>query len=850
MLLLLLIVIVLSIPAVQTAIANKVTTNVNETYGTDIHIDRLGLNWKGEVDLRGILVLDHHGDTLIYSEELQTNILSVKKLIDGAPEFGFVEMTNSKFYIKTYRGELEDNLDIFLQKLETDEPSEKEFILRSDLVTLKNTHFKVVDENLESPVAVDFSNINLDASDFLVKGPDVSAQIRSLNFDAARGFSITELNADFTYTQEAITMNNLLLETLDSYIKGVIVLKYGEEGLADFENNVTIDARLEESKISTNDLNALYNEFGNNIDINLEGSFVGTLNDFRFTEGQLAFGNSRLFGNYHFQNLLDEEKIYILSGSNHTISSNYFDLKRIMPRILGSEIPQELKAFGNFSLKGNSRLEDDLLTTNSSITSAVGSAETNMKLGNIHDFANAFYNGTISLKNFNLGKIAGTSSLGAMDADLFIDGRGFTTATVNTIIKGRISSFNFEGYTYKNIDIAGNLKDPVFNGNLKIDDPNLKMDFSGLVDISKDFNQYDFEADIEFAELNKLRLFTRDSIAVFAGRIVMDMQGTNVDDAVGTIEFFETFYQTEEDDFFFDDFLVSSFFTEDIRTIEIKSPDMVDGRISGKFLVEDIPNLFHNSVGSIYANYIPNEVTTDQYIDYEFEIFNKLVEVFVPQLQLGENTRVKGSVYSDESKFKLDFRSPELLLYDNYLGKVNIQLDNDNPLFNAYVSVDSLYTGTYNLSDIDIINKTLNDTLYIQSNFKGGKEMNDLFNMRLYHTINPKGKSVVGIKRSKITYQSYDWYLNRNNNKHNKLTFDNNFRDIVLDSLTLRHEDELIKMAGVIRDSTFTDMRLDFTNVDIGKLVPQVDSLNLKGSINGRLNVRQRKELTILILRS
>jgi hypothetical protein len=839
--LLLLVVIIFSIPGVQTYVAKKVTDKLNETYGTDINIHRLGLNWKGEVDLRGVYITDHHGDTLIYSEEIQTNILSVKKLAEGKPEFGFIDLTNTKLYIKTYLGEEDDNLTIFTDKFNSEEPSTSIFVLESSSVTLLNTHLRIIDENAESPEKISFRHLNLDANDFVIRGPDVMAQMRSLSFDADRGFSIQNLEADFSYTLQAITLNELVLETKESYLRGRLVLNQWEGGLSDFTDKVIIETRIEESLISTNDLNSVYNEFGSNIKINLEGDLVGTLNDLRFSGGLLSFENTRFLGDYHFQNITNSDKILVVTATNHFISSNYYDLRRLMPKMLGSQLPQELKVFGNFTLKGNTKLDGDLLTTDSSIFSAIGSAETRLEMGNIQDFDNAFYKGEVKLKHFNLGKIAGTTSLGEVDADLSFDGRGFTRKTVNTRINGTISSFNFEGYTYKNIVVSGNLKDPIFNGDLKIDDPNLKMDFSGLVDISKDFNQYDFEANIEYAELSKLNLFTRDSVAVFTGRIVMDMQGTSVNDAVGNVEFVETFYQTENDDFYFDDFQVSSFYTEDIRTIEIKSPDIINGKISGRFLVEDIPNLFHNSVGSIYANYIPNEVTTDQYIDYEFEVYSKIVEVFVPQLQLGENTRVRGSVYSDESKFKLNFRSPELLLYGNYLGKVNLQLDNDNPVFNAFISVDSLYTGSYNLTEINIINKTLNDTLYIQSEFKGGEDQKDLFNMRLYHTINPQGKSVVGIKRSKINYQNNDWFLNRDNNSYNKLTFDNNFNDIILDSLTLRHENELIKMAGVIRDSTTTDVRLDFTNVDIGKLVPRVDSLNLAGNINGRLNILKKK---------
>ena len=839
---LLLVVIVFSIPAVQTIVAKKVTTNLNETYGTNIQIDRLGLNWKGEVDIRGVYIEDHHGDTLIFSEEIQTNILSIKKLAEGEPDFGFIDLTNALLNVKTYKGEEDDNLLIFVEKFDDGTPpSGNIFTLLSENVSIQNTKLKITDENAENPEIINFSHLNLDGQEFKIVGPDVQAQIMSLTFDAAQGYSIENLQADFSYTLDAITFNDLLLETADSYIKGRVVLNYGEEGFRDFNNNVIFDAEIYESKISTNDLNTFYNEFGRNIGITLDGRIQGPLNNFSFSEGSMAFGNTKMSGDYKFQHLFEESKDFKITATNHRINSNYYDLRRLMPNQIGSSIPDELKSFGNFSVIGSTTLEGDELTTKSKILSAVGTAETELVMGNIQDFDNAFYKGKIKLDKFKMGKMVGTTSLGMVNANLTFDGRGFTPKTVNTRIGGTLSSFHFEGYDYKNITVSGNLKDPIFNGILKIDDPNLKMDFSGLVDISKNFNQYDFDTTIEYAELNKLNLFTRDSVAVFTGRIIMDMQGTTVNDAVGTIEFLETFYQTETDDFYFDDFLVTSFNTEEIRTIEINSPDIIDGKISGVFLVEDIPNLFHNSIGSIYTNYIPNEVTTDQYINYEFEIYNKIVEVFVPQLQLGENTRIKGSVYSDESKFKMDFRSPELLLYDNYLGKVNIQLDNDNPLFNAFISVDSINNSFYNLTEINIINKTLNDTLYLQSEFKGGSDKADLFNMNLYHTINPMGKSVVGIKRSKITYQENDWFLNRDNNNRNKLTFDNNFRDIVLDSLTLRHKNEIIRMAGVMRDSTFTDIRLDFTDVDIGKLVPQVDSLNLSGAINGRLNVLRKK---------
>ena len=836
-----LIVIIFSIPSVQSKVAKRVTNYLNESYNTDIRIDRLGLNWKGEIDIREVYIADHHDDTLIYATQLQTDVLSFSSLLEDNFRFGNLNLSDAKLYVKTYKDETDDNLSIFAEKFDTGAPkSDIIFMLSGNTLRVSNSHIKIIDENLEEPLIFNFTNVNAFANDFQVAGPEVEADIKELSLIADRGFEITDLEADFKYALDGIFLKNLSLKTKESDVQGDISILIGETRFSDFTNNVEIVADLKDSKVSTNDLNIFYNEFGGDQIIFLDGNLKGTLNNFTFNNIQLRSGTTSVTGNFTFKDLFRGDDTYRIDLRNHNISTSYYDLRRFMPRVLGDILPNELKNLGSFTFTGTTAVSGQELITNSSINTTIGNAKANFVMGNIGNFDNAFYKGNIILNKFNLGKIAGTTSLGNTTADLNFDGRGFTQNTVNTSINGIITSFNFEGYNYQKIKVSGNLKNPLFNGDLVIDDPNLKLTFKGLVNVSKDFNQYDFEANVEYAELNKLNLIKRDSVSVFAGRIIMDMDGTSIDNARGTISFKETFYQSEDDDFYFDDFMISSSFNEDIRTIEINSPDIINGKISGKFLVEDIPDLFRNGVGSIYANFIPNEVTNNQFIDYEFVVYNKIIEVFVPQLQLGENTKVRGSVSSDQSKFKLDFRSPEIILFKNYLSKVNIQVDNDNPLYTTFVAVDSVYTGVYNVTDLNIINKTLNDTLYIRSEFKGGTKKEDLFNLSLYHTINKQGKSVVGVKKSDITYKDNVWYINEKNNNLNKVVFDDNFKTVRIDSLILNHNDEIIQFAGELRDSTYKDLKVRFRNVNIGNITPDIDSLRLSGNVNGKLDFLQK----------
>ncbi len=832
-------VIVLSIPAVQTRIATKVTDGLNETYGTDIHVDRLGLNWRGEVDARDIYIADHHQDTLIFAEQLQTNIISFRNLISGDLGFGNINLTKAKFYVKNYKGEESDNLSIFAQKFNDGSiENTSVFELFSNDVTITDSQVKIINENLSNPDVFSLSNLNLEASDFKVVGPEVFANIESLSLTAARGFKIKNLKTDFTYGLTKMTLKDLVLETGDTKLVGTVSMGY-ENGFDDFENNVILDGDFEPSVIATNDLMSFYDEFGKNQIIDFRGKINGTLNDFSYTDAELSIGNTRLSGAFYFKDLLKGSDAFNIEMQNHKVRTSYYDLRRFLPNILGPVLPEQLKDLGVFNYNGNTKINSIKLDTDGVFTSDIGYAKAKLLINNYSETNRADYKGNLVLDKFNMGKLAGTISLGKITANVNFDGRGFTQESVDTSIDGTISSFEFEGYQYQNISVSGKLKNPLFNGDLVINDPNLKVEFKGLVDVSKEFNQYDFEADVTYAELNKLNLFKRDSISVFAGKVIMNMDGTTIDNVVGTINFKETFYQSEADDFYFDDFKITSSFNNEERIIEVNSPDIVNGKISGQFLLEDIPNLFVNGIGSIYANYIPQEVTTDQYINYEFTVYNKIVEVFVPQLQLGENSRIKGSVSSDQSKFKLDFKSPEIIIYDYYFKKMNVQVDNDNPLFNTYVSIDSIYTGFYNAIDFSLINKTLNDTLYIRSEFKGGKAKEDIFDLSLYHTINPAGKSVVGVKKSSIDYKGNRWFVNEDNDNLNKVTFDDNFKQVQIDSLMLNHDEERISLGGRLRDSTYKNLKARFTNVNIGNLVPPVDSLRLKGTMNGSLDFLQ-----------
>uniref|UniRef100_UPI0040483D09 translocation/assembly module TamB domain-containing protein n=5 Tax=unclassified Flavobacterium TaxID=196869 RepID=UPI0040483D09 len=174
---------------------------------------------------------------------------------------------------------------------------------------------------------------------------------------------------------------------------------------------------------------------------------------------------------------------------------------------------------------------------------------------------------------------------------------------------------------------------------------------------------------------------------------------------------------------------------------------------------------------------------------------------------------------------------------------IKIDIDNKNPLYNAYITVDSIKNSTYKIADFNLINVTLNDTLFVRSEFKGGPKSQDSYDLNLYHTINEEKQSILGFKKSEIKFKDYLWFINEGENNDNKIVFDKNFKNFNFEKLSLSHNDQKIDFFGTMRDSTYKDFKLSFDDVDLNKVTPTLDSLDFGGKINGNITYKQSKNL-------
>ena len=808
----------------------------------DIRIGSVGLSYGGKLKLQDVLILDHHEDTLIFSQEIRTSATSLRSIYNNNPTLGPTTAKELFMNMKVYEGEERDNLNVFLNKLKSQKQKEPTpFKLVISRLGVVDGKFSYINENLNDPNVIKLDDLNILASDLLVEDSEVYVDIEKLSGFENRGIRVDHLSTNFTYTPEELVLEDLQIETpyseIDSDIRFDIT-----NGFTGFINKVPVEAVFRPSTISTNDLQPFYDKFGKDQEIKFSTSLDGILNNFQLSDLKMTgLDRTRLEGNLQIKNSLStEEDEFSLDGAVTNLSTNYYDLVNLLPGLLQDKLPKELIDLGNVQFEGDILLTENSLVTDALLFSQLGTADVDLRMDGLGANKQVSYKGQLLVRDFNVGKLTNVKDLGTTTFDITFDGSGFTTETLNTQVRGVISRLVYRDYAYNNLKIRGILKAPLFNGNVISLDPNLQMEFNGLADFSAETNVYDFEASVAHANLAALNLVQRDSTSIFQGDVIMNMEGTNLNNFEGDIYLLNTSYKNENDTYMFKDLEVTSDFDGPVRTIEVRSPDVINGTIEGIFDITEVPALIENAVGSLYTNYRPNKITTDQYLNFDFDIYNKIVEVFYPEITLAPNTFIRGSVESDESEFRLAFRSPQIEAFENLFEKVNIQVDNSNPLFNTFIEIDSIATGFYNIKDFNLINVTLNDTLFMRSEFKGGPKSNDEFNLNLYHTINENNNSVVGLQSSDLKFKESVWHLNEEGNKSNRIVFSNGFKDVLIDSLVLSHENEEIRLAGEMRDSTYKKFEMEFDDVDLYKITPEIPSLEMGGIVNGSLNLLQQ----------
>ena len=843
-LLLVLVSLLLSTSIVQTNLGNLATKRINQKFGTNLNIGKINISFLGTVALKDIQIRDHHQDTLIFVKTLSISLVNGRKIIDGNLLFGDVSIEDAYCYIKTYRGENNSNMTIFADSFRSDTPKDSLnplFTLKAENVFVQNLDFKLINENNQNPLKFSASNVGGNLEEMAIVGADFSTKARGLYFKTNQGIQVTNLTTNYRYGLNAMYLNNMRLETENSNLIGDLLFKYKTGGLADFSDAVNIEANFKESKVKILDLKKFYKELNGGDVVSFSGKLNGNLNDFDLKKLILTTEKGiHLNGDLSFKNAVNSERGFIFNSDLNNLTATYKELRGILPNVLGKILPSELDKLGQFDLQGKVQLTTSFIEANVQVKSQIGTFISDLKITEISAIDTASYSGDIQLESFDIGVLFNNPLFGEIFLKGQVNGRGFKLENINTKFIGNIAEFNFNGYQYKNIIANGQYQNNKFDGGLVIDDANFKMKFDGLADMSEAVHKFDFKSDISYLNLKKTNLFKRDSISIVKGAMTLDIKGNALNDILGKAVFKNVLYTNQEKEYRFKEFMVSSSLKDSIKTIDIASNDIVQGYIRGKFSFSELLKVAQNALGSIYTNYQPYEVASNQFLDFNFTIYNQIVNVFFPEIFIDNKTKIKGKINGGKNLFRLHLSSPRIALYGADIKTVSLRTDTKNPFYNTSLTAQEVKTKYYNISKLNLLNRTENDTLYFKSVFKGGKRKNEDFNLDFFYTFNPEKKAVLGFEKSSFIFKENTWNINPDKNNTDKITFDLKTNEFVFSQFMLVSGEQKIEFTGNLKGTEEKVLLADFTKLKLQSFLPKIDSLALGGELSGHLDFVQK----------
>lgn len=817
---------------VQTYITGRIASVISGKTNSKITIDEVSFVPFDTFVLKGLLVLDHHQDTLLYSHDFYFDIkdYSLDKYL---VELNLLELNNAVLNIKKYEGEVQTNLEILLGYAKSNDTNKvvPNWSIYVEDLALEELAFTFWDENipLKDEGLVDFKHIGLssvtaDLDNFVYHDGLVSVNSDLLSFTERSGFKLIGLAGNLMMDNQRLVFKDLELETPTSDINGRWEMRYdGFSAFKDYNTKVEMIGVFDETVLDGNDI-AYFTPTLKGIDrkIEFQGDIRGTVSSLYADDLQISYGeNTEFRGDVSIVGLPDGKNT-VISAKIKELESYNADLQSIpLFPFSGKKLlttPSWMSNLSKMTFTGEfDGVVSNFKASGNFVTNA-GDIKANMNFSKDTNQI-VLLNGRIHSTEFNLGQTLGNETLGMISLTGELETKA-EKGDSRIKFSGDIPRIDFKGYSYSNIEMDGEIRDKVFSGKLDIIDPNLVFDFDGEIDFSKpSLQRYDFVAHLEKANLKAINWMDRDSSAVLSGDINIGITGNNIEDMNGELKLNNIVWQEKGKKYQLDSLKLRSI-KQDKREVLILNSDWFEGKIEGKYNLKEvyptIINVFSKEIPSLVDAYpTPAGYKGNNDFRLMFKLYNyeMIHEIFTPGFSISDNSRFSGRFNDSEKSYVVNFASDSLFFGAKKIEGLRLYSKNQQEKIYLEANCDfaQLFdtVGIQNLGlSATIDQNKLNYTL----SYLNKSELDNYGNITGTMDLNNLDKLMLRFKDSEIAYNNKIWRVDTNN------LIAISFQNISIDNFRLFSEDQYLQIDGVASTASRDYLKVSMNRFELGTM--------------------------------
>ncbi|HPT31845.1 MAG TPA: hypothetical protein PLW67_08395, partial [Prolixibacteraceae bacterium] len=451
------------------------------------------------------------------------------------------------------------------------------------------------------------------------------------------------------------------------------------------------------------------------------------------------------------------------------------------------------------------------------------------------------FRGKIETTDFQLGKLIATKELGGISLHGMVKGNYHSKwESLDADFNGAIDQLQALKYNYTGISLNGKISNRKFDGKAVINDPNLKVNFSGLLNLNEKKPMFDFILNLKEANLVALKIDTVRKVSQLALGMTANFSGSSLDNFDGLVQLYDVKYTNPNGNLLANNLTINTHLEQNNNSINLNS-DFLDASITGAYQF----NALFQSARNVLATYIPalrNTPVADLGANqFEFRVTGKnmdeLTALFLPECKIKSPYTLKGKIDSGQSWFELQGEIPAIEYGTTSLQNLKINIAPDNKKLASLISMEEVAIAkTLNLRNFELslqavdnqIRTRVNWDNKIKSRHKGRIESEIAFEQ---DTLRKFPLVHVAILPSEIIVADSVWNLSAAS-----ASIDSS--DIQINGFAFVNQNQRLTIDGSISKDKTRQMQIGLEGFDLGILSGYLSNpTSVKGHISGTVNV-------------
>ncbi len=860
----------------QTFMGQIATDYLSSELNTEIKIDKIDIIILNRAQLKGVFIRDLNGDTLASVGTIDVRISDLN-LSGNHITISSALVKDGRIGISRDKKTGDFNYGFLVDYFGSDtppDPSKKPMKLDIEEINLANITLSYDDNRKDhSPYGMDydhlyFTDVLLKANKF--KSDDkgvIGLSIEKFSAKESCGLQLDQLKLSMVMDPKSgILLKRVEIRTPDTriYASKFNLRAKSMKDFNDFTNKVRFDAVIDSSEIDLHDVSLFVPALeGMDQKIYLSTSLRKPVNSLTLNDFDLRFGSRTVVrGDFVLPDFSDMDKASV----NEQISYCFVDLDDVkalhLPKSAGNkgiELQPMIERLAYAELKNTTvqgTMQEFILASNR-ISTKLGSLQINNgiqfnKLNgeeggfSFHRTANSNYD--VAVDSFQLGQFLANDMLGKVQGEFFLTGIvGQKDVIRLTELAGDIQRFGFNNYGYSNIKVTnGSFINNVFDADIAINDPHLKMTFDGKVDVNT-IQKFDFKLDVDQADLGALN-FSSDPEAELTADLDIDMKGKSIDDYRGTVFVDNMNYSQGGKKIAVPDLDLTLTRGEPTDQLKIDS-EVAYVEINGKMTSANLVNALNNSFAELLPTMIKpvavnKKKTTHEFFDATIITKNteELFDIFYPELHVAAGSVIQASYDSQTDVQTLSVKSDEVALIPVAKDSAKVQkqflqgLEITDTLSNGKLALtlkankaeynDSLYVQQFNV-------RVTNDDGEFKSITRWNQGMENPAEIKIDARLAENNEYFFTVNPSYFTVESQRWEI------QNKAQINIEEKRIFIDHLTLERENQFIGVDGILSNNEEDKLSLRLNDVHVEEFSKILDpSLDISGRLDGTVDLR------------